>query len=370
MAPTPWQAWAYQESRGRHKTYTEDKYVARLRDLQHKTHWEDEELKQVQRHLEPLTLPERIEHLDILHQLPRNYIDYQPTNSRTRKRAKTSQDKELKITSNIEPWKFDVRLFMGHSHRIPLAGMHDEVHKLRAINDGISNLMMRDGWCRSTISLIRHALHVPGLHLAYLLCPPTTQNPAERDHTKCTRTKCQALQVNRYTHTARHLYPECPQQCRSISADEGNLDDIIIDNSDGIPRIVLPAKGALPKRLEVTGQGNFIAISHVWSHSFSYSPADSAMPSCQLERLRGYLNELPGRTTSHQVWMDAFCIPERPCKSKAMSRIAKTFKQAEKIVVLDAKYVPSSKNHFVQKGVVNTTQTLAHIYLQAFTVLL
>lgn len=330
-------SWSYQESRGKRKTYTDDKYVARLKALQFKTCWEDEEIKQLQRHLEPLSLPQRMEHLDILHLLPRNYVDYQPTKRRTRKRAQTTQGKELKVTSNIEPWRFEIRHFMGNSHRVPLAGMHDEIHKLRAVNDGISAMMKSDGWCQSTISLIRHALHVPGLHLAMLTCPPTTQNPTEKDHSKCTRTKCQALQVNRHTHTARHLYGECSWNCRTIGADDTKLDNIIFQDPDGIPRIVLPQKGSLPPTLEVTDQGSFIAISHVWSHSFSYSPGDNAMPSCQLERLRDFLNELPGRRGPHQVWMDAFCIPERPSKPKAMSRIARTFRQAEIIVVLDAK---------------------------------
>jgi hypothetical protein len=339
MAPTP---WSYQESLGRRRIYTDAKYAAKIRELQHKTNWEDEELKQLQRHLEPLSLPERMEHLDILHQLPRNYVDYQPTKSRARKRARTTQSKELKIASNTEPWRFDVRLFMGNSHRVPLAGMHDEIHRLRAVNDGISSLMIKDGWCSSTVSLIRHALHVPGLHLAMLLCPPTTRNPTERNHSMCTRTKCQALQVNPHTHTARHLYPDCPWNCRSIGADEAKMDRTILDDPDGIPRIVLPAFGVLPPKLEITRQGSFIAISHVWSHSFSYSPAENAMPSCQLDRLRGFLNELPNGSAAHQVWMDAFCIPERhSSKSKAMSRIAKTFRQAEKIIVLDAKYVAS-----------------------------
>ncbi len=353
MAATP---WSYKESRGKRRTYTDAKYDARLRDLQYKTNWEDEELKQLQRHLEPLSLPERMEHLDILHQLPRNYVDYQPTNSKSRKRARTTHEKELKVTSNTEPWKFEIRHFMGNSARIPLAGMHDEIYNLRAVNDGISALMMRDGWCKSTISLIRHALHIPGLHLAMLLCPPTTQNPTERDHSKCSRTKCQALQVNLHTHTARHLHQECVWQCRSIRADEMKLDNTILED-DGIPRIVLPASGRLPSTLQVASRGNFIAVSHVWSHAFSYSPGENAMPSCQLERLRDFLNEFPGRRLSHQVWIDAFCIPERSSKPKAMSRIAKTFRLAEKIVVLDAKYVPIPTQSFLV-----STQIVFHVH--------
>ena len=329
-------SWSYQACRGRRNTYTESKYVAGLRDLQRKTNWEDEELKQLRRHLEPLTLPERMEHLDILYQLPRNYVDYQPTKSRTRKRGRKTQDKELKITSNIEPWRFDIKLFMGNSLRVPVVGMHDEVYRLREVNDGISALMMRDGWCMSTISLIRHALHIPGLHLAMLLCPPTTRNPTERDHRQCAGTKCEALQVNRFTHTARHLHPGCPWQCKPIGADESKMDEIL-EEPDGIPRIIVPAFGALPARLEVVNNASYVAISHVWSHAFSYEPTENAMPFCQLERLRGFLNDLPGKIAAHRVWMDAFCIPERPSKPKAMSRIAKTFKQAEKIVVLDAK---------------------------------
>lgn len=334
MAPTP---WSYQQSRGKRKIFNEEKYQSRLQDLQNKTNWEDEELRQLQKHLAPLNLPEKMEHLDILHRLPRNYIDYQPTNSQSRKRPRTTHEKELKITPNTEPWKFDVRFFMGNSHRVPVAGMPEEVHKLRTINDGISALMMREGWCQSTISLIRHAVHVPGLHLAMLLCAPTTRNPADRSHKMCTRTKCQALQVNPYTHTARHLHPTCSRSCRSVGADEGKLDDIILGNPDGIPRIVLPSRGPLPPVLEVSDQGSFVAISHVWSHSFSYSPGENAMPACQLERLRDFINELQGLPPSHQVWMDAFCIPERQSKPKAMSRIAKTFRQATKIMVLDAK---------------------------------
>jgi hypothetical protein len=334
--------WSYQEVRGRRRTYTNARYLTRLYELQLKTNWEDEELKQLQRHLEPLTIPERMEHLDILHQLPRNYVDYQPTmskSSKSRRRRRAPPAKELQISSNIEPWRFDVKLFMGNSQRGPVIGVHEEVYKLRAINDGISALMMRDGWCKSTISLIRHALHVPGLHLAMLLCPPTTQNPAERDHSRCTRMKCQALQVNRHTHTARHLYVDCFWRCDSIGADDEVLDATLLEGSDSIPRVVLPSSGPLPKRLRVTSQGSFIAISHVWSHAFSFSPAQNAMPRCQVERLRSFLNGLPGEKEAvHRVWMDAFCIPERAIKPKAMSRIAKTFKQADKIVVLDAKY--------------------------------
>lgn len=333
--------WSYQEAHGKEKVYTERKYLAKLQALQRKTEWEDAELENLQTHLEPLSLPQRMEHLDLLHHLPRNYIDYQPTKSRHTKRSRSLHPRTLKTMSSLDPWRFEVTLFMGTSRRIP-PNVPPEVLILRQINDGISALMLKEGWCQSTVQLIRHAFHVPGLHLAMLLCAPTTSNSTERDHSRCSRTQCQALQVNRYTHTASHVHLSCARQCYPIWAEEAEVDGII-QLSEGIPRVVVPLTGELPSKLDVVGQGNFVAISHVWSHGFGFAPGDNAMPACQVDRLRDYLRDLPGRQTQQLIWIDVFCVPEsRPCKSKATSRIAQTFRQADKIVVLDAKLLETS----------------------------
>lgn len=332
--------WVYQESRRKQKAWTEQKYLRKLRDLQRKTYWSNEELENLKRYLEPLGLAKRMEHLEILHQIPRNFIDYEPKKTTTKSRAARLPPKTPETTPSRTPWKFEVNLFMGNSRRIP-PNIPPEVTTLRQMNDRINRLMLNHGWCRSTIQLIRQAFHVPGLHLAMLLCPPNGVNGAEPDHSTCSRTQCHVLQVDRQTHSPSHVLVACCWHCDAIGVDTREVDRILQQN-EGIPRFVLPLYNALPSKLRVSERGPFIAVSHVWAHGFGNS--DNTMPACQLDRLRDFLRDLPGRPVLYQVWMDVLCVPKsnHPSKVKALSRIARTFRDAEKVVVLDAKLLSIS----------------------------
>jgi len=151
--------------------------------------------------------------------------------------------------------------------------------------------------------------------------------------------------VNEQTHKPSHVPDSCKGGCQSVKVDLAEVDRIIQQKeSGGIPRLKLPINGELPSELSVAGNGKFIAVSHVWAHGLGNS--DNTMPVCQLARLRNFLKEVQGHAVLALVWMDTFCVPTgeqyASSRRKAMSRIAETFRNAEKVLVLDAKLLQTT----------------------------
>lgn len=297
-------------------------YEGKLHELRHKRRWNYEERQCLMNHLSRFHWLDQMNHLDILHTIRKHKINYNSSQGR--------------------PWAIDVELFM--SGRRIRTDVTNEIEMLRRKNNSITGEMQQNGWCKSTIQLLRDALHVPGLHLAMLLGPPAAGTSQRRDHSNCSDTKCNVLQVNDREYKAAHL---CQGgNCANVTVDTSSVHGIIQDSRDGrLPRAALPLTDTVPLKLGVVDQGPYIAISHVYSHRMGNS--DNTMPLCQLHRLQRFLKELQGASSDTQLfWMDTFCVPAArqygDSRRKAISSISKIFSNADKILVLDATLLETS----------------------------
>lgn len=217
----------------------------------------------------------------------------------------------------------------------------NDIENLRRKNNEITRQMLQNGWCQSTVQLLRQALHVPGLHLAMLLLGPTVKLSQSSDHKSCSVTHCNSLQVDEQTYRPAHALEECLGGCDPVGTDSSYLDQIIrLSQEKGVPRIALPLDDQVPTNLRIEDDGPYIAVSHVWAHGIGNS--DNTMPLCQFRRLQGFVKDMQGASSTSNIqliWMDTLCVPAAnqysDSRGKAISQIAKIFRNAEKVLVLD-----------------------------------
>jgi hypothetical protein len=250
-------------------------YEGKLHELRYKRRWDYKERECLKNHLSRFHWLDQMNHLDILHTIRKHKINYNSSQGRI--------------------WAIDVELFM--SGRRIRTDVTNDIEILRRKNNDIRREMQQAGWCRSTIQLLRQALHVPGLHLAMLLGPPATRTGQRRDHSSCSDTKCNVLQVNDRDNKAAHLCQE--GNCANVAIDTSSVHRIIQDSRGRLPRAALPLTDTGPLALGVVDDGPYIAISHAYSHRMGN--ADNTMPLCQLRRLQRFLKELQGTASDTQL---------------------------------------------------------------------
>jgi hypothetical protein len=304
----------------------EDVYISGVYALRCKRRWRFKERKCLKKHLSQFDINDRMRHLEILRTTPKPNINYDSPKGRV--------------------WSVDVELFM--SGRRIRSGVTNDIGNLRRKNDEITHQMLQNGWCESTIQLLRQALHVPGLHLAMLLLGPSVTLSQRRNHKSCSVTQCNGLQVDERTYRPAHDSEKCLRGCDSVRTDSSSLDRVIKDSKgEVVPRIALPSDEQFPLDLRIEDDGPYIAVSHVWAHGIGNS--DNTMPLCQFRRLQRFLKEMQGASPVSNIqffWMDTLCVPAAnqypDSRSQAISRIAKIFHNAEKVLVLDATLLHTS----------------------------
>ena len=198
------------------------------------------------------------------------------------------------------------------------------------------------GWCPNEGVMLFKELDSTGLHLASLV-----QRPFSRGlrHERCTDDLCLALQTSDDDYQTKHA-DSCPQDSSCVDVDVGQENVSSILYSGGIPIIYVPffPEDDVPLKVEIRPYKSdgieYIAFSHVWAHGMG-NPKANALPSCQILRLK----ELSAKSSSSPFrqpafWIDTLCIPvgskHKPARKLAITRIAETYRQARRVLVLDA----------------------------------
>ena len=181
-----------------------------------------------------------------------------------------------------------------------------------------------------------------GLHIASLVERPFSRGLR---HERCTDDLCLALQTSDDDYQTKHA-DSCPQDSSCVDVDVGQESVSSILCSGGIPIIYVPffPEDDVPLKVEIRpykADGlEFIAFSHVWAHGIG-NPKANALPSCQILRLKE-LSAKSGSSPFRQpaFWIDTLCIPvgskHKPARKLAITRIAETYRQARRVLVLDA----------------------------------
>ena len=86
----------------------------------------------------------------------------------------------------------------------------------------------------------------------------------------------------------------------------------------------------------LTENGDYVAISHVWSDGLGHSPGVNALPECQIRRLHDLI--LVTGLREPIVWIDALCVPAEngPGKRSALAQMADVYRNATNVLVLDS----------------------------------
>lgn len=214
----------------------------------------------------------------------------------------------------------------------------------RLLHNPLRTRLLDRGWCPNEAVLLFKGLDSAGLHLASLLRRPYAGNLR---HDKCSDDECLVLQTSEDSYRTLHA-DDCPGEssCAKISIDHSKLCSIL--HSGGIPVIYVPTvpeDGSPPgvRMLDFYSKSTeYIAFSHVWAHGLG-NPKENSLPSCQILRLK-YLSlsaiSAQRGFFRRAFWIDTKCIPVTPeykqYRKLAISRLAATFRDSWRVLVLDA----------------------------------
>lgn len=203
-------------------------------------------------------------------------------------------------------------------------------------------LLIRAGWCEGELPML------------LAKCPPTillylstlNRKRSDKDHSRCgSEVGCVVNQLNLNTYQASH-YRDCYNgNCQMIEPPIQEVCRVL--QSGGIPVVkVSTADSSLDSILEVHAfkldskhqEFKYVAISHVWSDGMG-NPGQNSLRACQVRRIQQAVNLLYPSTDSSMgvaFWMDTLCVPLEPeIRNLAITRMAKTYLHADKVLVLD-----------------------------------
>ncbi|SJL00896.1 uncharacterized protein ARMOST_04210 [Armillaria ostoyae] len=164
----------------------------------------------------------------------------------------------------------------------------------------------------------------------------TLQRQSVFDHSKCTRVGCSLNNIDpNVPYVNRHADDVC--HCLYSKPPVDAVIQALTQNE--IPVVIIEEPGSLRDTLDITcttsSQSRYVAISHVWADGLG-STTEDGLPTCQLRRL----SELTRRLLPQErgaLWMDALCVPVvKEMRKRAIKLMAKTYKDAAVVLVLDA----------------------------------
>ncbi|KAL5341115.1 hypothetical protein BJX70DRAFT_406412 [Aspergillus crustosus] len=217
--------------------------------------------------------------------------------------------------------------------------------------------MQDAGWCPSEVAMVGETFTSASAFYASQLEPPPS---AQRDHSNCTRTTCEARQLNEETYHTAHTTDDC--DCHHHGPVVEEIASII--ESGGVPLLsITPTKKDPFLKISVekyTEGKRYIAFSHVWSDGLG-NPTHNTLPTCQLQRINSLLDDLVSGIRSVDLvnrlafrelwskkfhgpsllfWMDTLCIPvadeHKHLRTKAIKSMKAVYERAFRVLVLDA----------------------------------
>jgi hypothetical protein len=210
----------------------------------------------------------------------------------------------------------------------------------------VDTLLLNHHWCPTSLAMLeRRGFGPQGMFYAAMLGPL----PSDRDHSSCSKdeVECKANNVDRSTYKTEHS-PDCrakkhdaKSNCPFEHVDHDKV-CTIVESAELHPVVALLSESDSTFCLEVQRSNSsqpYVAISHVWMDGMGNNHGN-ALPRCQLRRLQRLVNSLYGAAQTEPIpfWIDTLCCPREPRESrnKAIDKMAATYQNADKILVLDA----------------------------------
>ena len=191
-------------------------------------------------------------------------------------------------------------------------------------------VMLTAGWCPYFVSTQFLASIDELALLSHIVRekPYTRKSPG--DHTRCTESACTLYTIDLPTYLAHHVDPHC--HCAKVTPPLHDITKFLSDGDSTVVPVVV--WDGMRLRVQPAVDGQYVAISHVWADGLGASP-EVGLPACQIARLAALVKEAVPE--SGAFWMDSLCVPrEAGLRSHALKLLPKTYKEAAKVLVLDA----------------------------------
>ena len=173
------------------------------------------------------------------------------------------------------------------------------------------------------------------------------------DHASCDGNTCGAGDLVTSGQVTRHVSDSCG--CEFLSVDEDLLADCL--RKGCLPLLRIKEGMNLDKMsIEVvasTDSTSYVALSHVWADGLG-NPSATALPRCQLSRLKGLVDDLnfryldmsieldcPEDAPEMLLWCDTLCCPvvSKEAQSMALRQMYRTYDEATIVLVLDQSFI-------------------------------
>ncbi|PIL29054.1 hypothetical protein GSI_09102 [Ganoderma sinense ZZ0214-1] len=191
-------------------------------------------------------------------------------------------------------------------------------------------VMLPAGWCPHLVSTqFLNSVDELSLLSHIVREKPFTRN-APDEHAECTEAACVLYTIDIATYSARHVASHC--YCAKVTLPLQDITNFLSDSeSSAVPVVVWDG---MRLRVQPAVDGQYVAISHVWADGLG-AFSEVGLPACQIARLAALVKEAIPETGA--FWIDSLCVPREPTlRSRALKLLRKTYKEAAKVLVLDA----------------------------------
>ncbi|KAL4903027.1 hypothetical protein BDW74DRAFT_55972 [Aspergillus multicolor] len=202
----------------------------------------------------------------------------------------------------------------------------------------LRRLVNQAGWCHSEIEALTLAQFTPPSLYLLALHP---KGPDGKDHSRCSKSKCVACQLDETMYHTAHATINC--KCGHVVQQgiECRVNEIL--KSGGIPACVLITSNGSGqcssfdvKVVDTSSIPTYVAIPHVWSDGMGNTKGNT-LPLCLWEYLQNRAQRLyPQHPGPVPFWIDTICVPrERTMRDKAIRGLMRVYQAAEKVLVID-----------------------------------
>ncbi|MCJ1444139.1 MAG: hypothetical protein MMC23_004640 [Stictis urceolatum] len=209
--------------------------------------------------------------------------------------------------------------------------------KIPFINDALSAA----GWCDGEIWQLAQTNNVTCRYYLSTI----DRHALGKDHKNCvasTGCRTHQLDYNKYfTQHTRSCLLNTPGTCGEIGPAMNSIARVL--NTGDIPVVVQASdhrrSSTRVKTTSLHSVDRYVAVSHVWSDGLG-NLHRNCLQACQFREIQKLVNDLyePSLHPVH-FWMDTLCVPVgadyADLKVAAISRMAETYRLADKVLVLD-----------------------------------
>ena len=210
-----------------------------------------------------------------------------------------------------------------------------------------SVLLERSNCCPSQMQMLSQDFRSPQALAFVAGC--FYEDVVQSHHASCDGDKCQAGNSVTSDEVTRHVSDFC--DCEFLHVDEDQLADCLKQGC--LPLLRLKEETNIDKMLiEVvpsTDSTSYVALSHVWADGLG-NPEETALPRCQLSRLKALIDNLdfeyvdmsvaldhPEDAPEMLLWCDTLCCPvvSKAAQNMALRQMYRTYDEASAVLVLD-----------------------------------